>query len=301
MYPNAPQILRSLVRDLAKVSGLLNPEILGSGLTLCEARCLFELGQAKSMSISHLASMLELDLGYVSRVVSSLCKARLVSKCEDGLDRRARVLVLTPEGRSLLGQLETATNRRILDWLDGRPQRTTERLLSSIESTLRTSAPVQVRNYQPGDIGQIIQRHIDIYTKEFGFLPDFEIYLIQAVSKFITAFHRESDLFLIADRDSDILGSCALQVVDSGQARLRFLYLESEARHLGLGKRLVGSAINHAKKFGVRSIVLETASHLAAAKSLYGSFGFVKTGEEDMSFLPEGSVGERLELVLQSG
>lgn len=83
-------------------------------------------------------------------------------------------------------------------------------------------------------------------------------------------------------------------------AQLRFLYLESDARKLGLGKRFVSSAINHAKKLGMRSIVLETASHLTAAKSLYSSFGFVKTGEENMNFLPKGSVGERLELNLQS-
>jgi ribosomal protein S18 acetylase RimI-like enzyme len=57
--------------------------------------------------------------------------------------------------------------------------------------------------------------------------------------------------------------------------------------------------IDHARRCGERRIVLETASDLAAARSLYEAHGFRRTGSvTGEAFLPRGVAAERWELVL---
>lgn len=60
---------------------------------------------------------------------------------------------------------------------------------------------------------------------------------------------------------------------------LRKMYLRSELRGQGWGRRMLERAIDFARQRGAAAIVLETASRLEAARRLYAAFGFVVNDE----------------------
>ena len=277
---NAVPLVRSFSRELARAGGLLAPDYLESGLSLGEARCVYEIGQADGTAISALATRLGLDLGYVSRVVSRLVAQGLALKTAGPDDRRARRVVLSRAGRARLQRLDRHANRRLATWLDDRPPEGVLRLASGLRGFLSDpSEPVTIGAAGPGDIGRIIARHGEIYARDHAYPAAFEGYVVEAFAKFVKHVDPRRDRIFVASRGGQILGSVAIKGLPKGEAQLRFLLVEPSARGLGLGRRLVGTAVDHARACGARRIILETASDLEAARSLYASFGFRKTKE----------------------
>jgi putative acetyltransferase len=73
----------------------------------------------------------------------------------------------------------------------------------------------------------------------------------------------------------EIVGCGGLYPLDERQAEIRKMYLLPEARGRGLGRRLLQELVEEARAGGFERVVLETASVLKEAISLYRSFGFV--------------------------
>jgi putative acetyltransferase len=90
---------------------------------------------------------------------------------------------------------------------------------------------------------------------------------------------------LIEDGAGRVLGSwglCAHTHDDAGRIEsyeLRKMYLRSELRGQGWGRRMLERAIDFARARGAQAIVLETATRLEAARRLYQSYGFVEDDE----------------------
>lgn len=296
----ATPLVRAFGRELARAGGLLSPDYLASGMSLGEARCLYELGHSDGFEISALAARLELDLGYVSRAVSRLAARGLVTKRVAASDARARSIAITARGARQLAALEQRANRRLDAWLASRPAPAIDQLVGGLEALFGAANPrIVVRGPRPGEIGHIIARHGELYVGQLGYPPAFERYVVQAFAEFVADFAPPRDRIFIAERAGRFAGSIASKGLAGRAAQLRFLLVEPDARGLGLGRRLVRAMIGHARRLGERRIVLDTASDLTAARGLYAAHGFRKiasaTGEP---FLPRGVASERWELAL---
>ncbi len=280
------------------MGGLLSPDYLESGLSVGEARCLYELGHADELDISALAERLDLDLGYVSRVVSRLVVRGLASKRVQPGDGRSRAVVITANGRKRLAVLDRHVNRRLSAWLASKPATAVDQLVGGLRSFAGDAdRRVVVRGPRPGTLGHIIARHGEIYSRDFGYPPAFEGYVVQAFGDFMKTFAPPRDRIFIAERGGRFAGSIAVKGLPGATAQLRFLLVEPDARGLGIGRRLVRRVLDHARSSGERRIVLDTASDLDAARAIYAAHGFRKTESVlDTPWLPPGVHSERWEL-----
>ena len=78
------------------------------------------------------------------------------------------------------------------------------------------------------------------------------------------------------EREGHALGSLALEDEGGGVAHLRLFILDEALRGSGLGRRMLGEAMAHAKARGFAQVYLWTLEGLPAAARLYASFGFVE-------------------------
>lgn len=86
-----------------------------------------------------------------------------------------------------------------------------------------------------------------------------------------TAYYRHVWLLRL---NGAVVGSAALTPPDDGVTTLKRMYVQSAHRGRGLGGRLLGFAIEAARRDGCRQIRLDTSDHQYAAIRLYEGAGF---------------------------
>jgi GNAT superfamily N-acetyltransferase len=158
---------------------------------------------------------------------------------------------------------------------------------------------VRLRRHRPGDMGWVVQRHGELYWKEFGYDERFEALVAGIVAGFIERYDAKRERCWIAERAGERLGAVFLVKQSAKVAKLRLLILEPAARGLGIGRRLVAACIRFARAAGYRWLVLWTQSELAAARAIYERAGFRKVREERHRSFGKALTGEYWELRLQ--
>lgn len=82
--------------------------------------------------------------------------------------------------------------------------------------------------------------------------------------------------FLVATRDERVLGACGLERYGSDRL-LRSVVVAREARHGGVGRRLIDTALTRAREQRVDAVYLLTTS----ARDYFARHGFQPTPRED--------------------
>lgn len=103
---------------------------------------------------------------------------------------------------------------------------------------------------------------------------------------------------VVEDETGRIVGTVGLLMLPDDACELRKMYLDPVVRGQGLGKRLLERAIAHARAHGCRRIVLDTATVLREAISLYERYGFKPIPVEHPS--PRTDAAYALELAPQT-
>ncbi len=144
--------------------------------------------------------------------------------------------------------------------------------MASIEAVLR--APM------PGDLSWLQHRHMQVMAPTYGWDQRYEAHIAHIVGGFLMAHDPARERFWVADRSGEVLGCIGLTRESDQRARLRLLFVEPEARGLGLGRRLCDACIAFAREAGYAEIVLWTVNVLDAARALYADLGFEMIGAE---------------------
>ena len=99
--------VRGFNRFYTRVIGLLQPDLAGSAFGLTEARVLFELAHGDDIEVSDLRRRLDLDAGYLSRILSGFTTCRtLVTKEQSASDGRRQIVRLTDDGKRAFAELD---------------------------------------------------------------------------------------------------------------------------------------------------------------------------------------------------
>ncbi len=128
----------------------------------------------------------------------------------------------------------------------------------------------------PGVVGEIAALHARHYAASHGFGAVFEAKVARELGEFLSRPARVGDLFRAVEGEGRALGSLALEDEGGGVAHLRWFILDETLRGTGLGRRMLGEAMAHARAQGFTRIYLWTLEGLPAAARLYAGFGFVE-------------------------
>ena len=305
--------LRSFNRFYTRRIGVLDERLYGTPFTLPQTRVLWELAHHDGITASELARLLDLDAGYLSRLLTTLKSKRLVRAQRSPADARQSVLTLTAAGRRAYAPMNAHSQAQVNTLLAPLAESSRRRLLQAtgtIESLLGAPradrAPYLLRAPQPGDIGWVVARHGAIYAHEYGWDLTFEGLVAQIAGRFVERFDAHREACWIAERDGQNIGCVFLVQAhdektdepDRGVAQLRLLLVEPSARGLGVGARLVAECERFARRAGYRRIKLWTQSTLLAARAIYAKAGYRLVGSEPHHSFGADLVGEVWELAL---
>ncbi len=296
------ETIRRFNRLYTRRIGLLQSRHLGTEYSLTEARVLFELGQRPAMTAKDLCGILELDQGYVSRILARFEKRGLITRRASEGDGRVQHVALSKSGLKAFGMLNDKARDAIAALLADKTERQ-QRVFTEAAQTLaqqlgdRADAPVIIRGPKPGDIGWIIHRHGTVIAEEFGWNAGFETTVAEILGQF--GHHPGQEGGWVAERAGEILGSVFVMPEDSQTARLRVLYVEPAARGLHLGKQLVELAVGFARQAGYAKLVLWTHEFQTAARKTYAGAGFSLAHREKTVSFGVAAVSETWEMALK--
>jgi len=297
--------VRRFNRFYTQKLGVLSEAFLNTPFSLTEARVLYALAHRDGATATWLGRELDLDAGYLSRILRDFERQGLILRNPSPQDGRQTLISLTPDGRDAFEPLDRASHSEVGTMLAPLAESDQDRLLEAMRviAGLLGEAPEPgpafvLRPHRPGDMGWVTQRHGALYSEEYGLNHKMEAYVAEVVAKFLRDFDPAREHCWIADRDGAPVGSVFLVKESDSVARLRLLLVEPKARGLGVGKRLVEECVRFARRAGYQEVTLWTHSILVAARRIYDSVGFriVDTETHD-EFGPE-LVGETWSLRL---
>ena len=297
--------VRRFNRFYTKHIGVLHEGLLGSRFSLTEVRVLYELAHREQPTAADLIRELGLDAGYLSRILRGFAKSGLITKTPSAADRRQTLLSLTARGRRAFAPLEARSHGEVAGMLTGLPATRQARLIDAM-GTIQTvlgahpepKVPYVLRPHQPGDMGWIIHRHGVLYAREYGWDETFEALVAEIAAKFIRHLDPKRERCWIAEREGGIVGSVFLVRKSETVAQLRLMYVEPDARGLGIGRRLAEECIRFGRQAGYRKMVLWTNSVLVAARHIYQAAGFRLVHSEPHHSFGHDLIGETWELPL---
>ena len=79
---------------------------------------------------------------------------------------------------------------------------------------------------------------------------------------------------LLCRHEEEWIGCVAVRPINATVAELKRMYVLPDFQGMGLGRKLLISALNLAKDLGYQSIRLDTLDHMTTAINLYQSAGF---------------------------
>ncbi len=300
--------VRRFNRFYTRQIGVLRKTYLDSAYSLGEMRVLYEIAHGGARTASDIARALDLDAGYLSRVLRKFEKQRLITRKTAAEDARQSRLALTARGAKTFAPFERRSQRQagaMLGKLEPAQQARLVAAMSSIETLLAGATPKPaeqprpvLRAPRPGDFGWIVARHAELYAQEYGWGEPFEGLCAQIVADFVNKFDPQRERCWIAEMNGENVG-CVMLVKDSDEvARLRLLLVDPKARGLGLGQRLVDECVRFARAAGYKKITLWTHSVLTAARRCYEKAGFTLTSSEPKHSWGKDVVAEYWDLEL---
>jgi DNA-binding MarR family transcriptional regulator/GNAT superfamily N-acetyltransferase len=321
--------VRRFNRFYTRQIGVLQEKLLHSPFSLTEGRVLYEIAyhgdtgtrRRTAPTAVDVAKALDLDGGYLSRILQRFARRRLITRTTSDADARQAHLALTARGQAalvplqqlardevavMLHSLSPAERQSVVDAMHLIQQRlgtpgnaaVAESAAAVPERDVRDVEPCTLRDHRAGDMGWIVSRQAALYAQEYGWTTEYEALAADIVTQFLKHFDPTRERCWIAERDDAPVGAVMIVKQSDTVAKLRLLHVEQTARGLGIGKRLVDECVRFSRAVGYQRIALWTQSNLLAARHLYKAAGFTCVAQEPHHSFGKDLVAETWELAL---
>jgi DNA-binding MarR family transcriptional regulator/predicted GNAT family N-acyltransferase len=273
MEPDLIGQVRSFNRAVTQRAGALDDAFLSRGRPLGQARLLWEIGPA-GRDVRQLRSRLDLDSGYLSRLLRSLENDGLVAVGQSQADGRVRTARLTDRGLAERAELDRRSDEMATSILQPLSARQRTRLVAAMAEVERLLAASTVRvavsDPRHPDARACLQAYFTELSHRFdgGFDP------ARSISADDAELTAPAGLLLVATLHGEPVGCGALKFRGDAPAEIKRMWVAPAARGLGLGRRLLADLEAQAAGRGVRTLRLETNQTLVEAIGLYRAAGY---------------------------
>ena len=245
---------------------------------------LWEIGDGAD--VRALRSRLELDSGYLSRLLRSLESDGLVVVATSEADARIRTVRLTGAGqaeRALLDGRSDDLAHDILSPLDARQQQRLVAAMAEVERLLvASSVHIDVCPPRHPHARACLRAYYAELARRFeaGFDP------ARSISASAAELTPPAGLLLVATLHGEPVGCGALKlptasapqtsrkVHDDAPAEIKRMWVAPAVRGMGLGGRLLAELERHAAQHSASTVRLETNQSLTEAITLYRARGY---------------------------
>jgi DNA-binding MarR family transcriptional regulator/GNAT superfamily N-acetyltransferase len=272
MDRGALQHVRSFNRAVTRQVGALEEAFLGRPRSIGASRLLFEIGP-HGAEVRALRGRLGLDSGYLSRLLSSLEDEGLVRLGRSQRDGRIRVARLTAAGvreHELLDRRSDAAAEAQLGALDEKRRQHLVKAMQTVERLLRAGAvQVGVADAASTAAQTCLARYYRELAERFpsGFDPT------RSIRTTAQDMNPPLGRFVLARLDGASVG-CGGLLLTGGVPYLKRMWVDPEARGLGIGRRILEALEDLARDHGATRVQLETNASLTEALALYRSSGY---------------------------
>jgi DNA-binding MarR family transcriptional regulator/GNAT superfamily N-acetyltransferase len=267
--------VRAFNRSVTQRIGALNDEYLARGRPLGASRVLWEIG-GEGSDLRALRARLDLDSGYLSRLVRSLERDGLVAVAPGAGDKRVRSVRLTEAGRAERELLDRRSDELASSLLvslsDGQRERLVEAM--GVVERLLTAGLVDVDVEDPASTAA--RFCLDSYFAELDSRFDAGFDPSRSISADVDELTEPAGLLLVARLRGEPVGCGALKLHGRAPAEIKRMWVAPSARGLGVGRRLLSELEEGARRRGVGLVRLETNETLKEAGALYRSTGYVE-------------------------
>jgi DNA-binding MarR family transcriptional regulator/N-acetylglutamate synthase-like GNAT family acetyltransferase len=271
----ATRQVRSFNRSVTQRIGALYDEYLARGRPLGASRVLWEIGD-DGTDLRVLRARLDLDSGYLSRLVGSLERSDLVAVAPRACDKRVRTVRLTEAGRAERALLDRRSDELAASLLAPLSDAQRSRLVEAmgVVERLLTAGLVEVGVADPA--GTAARFCIGSYFAELDTRFDAGFDPSLSISADVEELTEPAGLLLVARLRGEPIGCGALKLHGHEPAEIKRMWVAATARGLGVGRRILGELEQRARERGVGVVRLETNKSLREATSLYRSAGYVE-------------------------
>jgi ribosomal protein S18 acetylase RimI-like enzyme len=265
--------VRSFNRVTTQRIGALSDAFLSRGRPLGEARLLWEIGP-DGADVRRLRSRLDLDSGYLSRLLRSLERDGLVVVEPSQADGRVRTARLTSDGLAERAELDRRSDDAAAAILRSLMPSQRTRLVTAMAEVERllVASMIQVSPRDPRrpDARWCLESYFGELARRFdaGFDP------ARSISADDTELTPPAGLLLVAALHGEPVGCGAVKFHDDAPTEIKRMWVAPEARGLGLGRRLLADLEARAAARGAPIVRLETNRTLTEAISLYRASGY---------------------------
>jgi DNA-binding MarR family transcriptional regulator/GNAT superfamily N-acetyltransferase len=267
--------VRRFNRTVTQRVGALHDQYLARDRPLGEARVLWEIGE-QGCDVRGLRTRLDLDAGYLSRLLRSLEAGGLVTVGTSAGDGRVRTVHLTKKGRAERAVLDRRSDALARSLLDPLSDAQRERLVAAMNEvgSLLTTALVQIDVVDPAR--RPAQHCLHEYFAELNRRFDAGFDPTRTRPAELTEMRPPAGLFLVASLRGEPIGCGGLKFHGDDPAEIKRMWVSPAARGLGVGRRLLNELEHRAAADGCHAVRLDTNRNLAEAIAMYRSGGYAE-------------------------